>query len=416
MTGAMSGERALVISADGHAGAPMREYRPYLDAEFRDDFDAYASEYETRMGGSRITPPKHFFNPKVIEPYEERMIASGAIDGEFDPAVRIDRLESDGIAAEIIFPNQGPFGIGFGPANVGAPDHARAAARAYNRWIVDFCAGRTDRLGGQALLTFLDIDEDLETIHAAAASGLKGLVIPGVDTTGRIPMLWDEALDPIWAACEDTGLPVNLHAGVGIPTYTSPRPGMPAKVLIMLIGTEFPWFAHRPLWFLVYGAVFERHPALKVVFTEQHCDWIPGILARLDYSYTNFGTDDLWGYVPRKPSEYFASNCWVGASILSRAEAELRYDIGVDRMMFGADFPHVEGAWGQTTQYLQATIGHAGMTPPEARQFLGATAADVFGFDTDALAEVAARCGPSLDDVLTPSDAMPTPDVRRPPL
>ncbi len=102
----------------------MREYRPYLDAEFRDDFDAYASEYEARMGGSRITPPKHFFNPKVIEPYEERMIASGAIDGEFDPAVRIDRLESDGIAAEIIFPNQGPFGIGFGPANVGAPDHA----------------------------------------------------------------------------------------------------------------------------------------------------------------------------------------------------------------------------------------------------------------------------------------------------
>ena len=105
----------------------------------------------------------------------------------------------------------------------------------------------------------------------------------------------------------ETGLPVNLHAGVGIPTYTSPRPGMPAKVLIMLVGTEFPWFAHRPLWFFVYGAVFERHPALKVVFTEQHCDWIPGILARLDYSYTNFGTDDLWGYVPRKPSEYFAA-------------------------------------------------------------------------------------------------------------
>ncbi len=120
--------------------------------------------------------------------------------------------------------------------------------------------------------------------------------------------------------------------------------------------------------------------------------------------------------MPRKPSEYFASNCWVGASILSRAEAELRHEIGVDRMMFGADFPHVEGAWGQTTEYLQATIGHTGMTPPEARQFLGATAADVFGFDTGALAEVAARCGPSLDDVLTASDAMPTPDVRRPPL
>lgn len=407
-------ERVLIISADGHAGAQMRAYRPYIDPEFVDDFDVYAQQYEERMGGSRITPPKHFFNPKVIEPYEERMIASGAIDGEFDPDVRVERLESDGIAAEIIFPNQGPFGIGFGPANTGEPGHARAAARAYNRWITDFCSGHRDQLGGQAVLTFLDIDEDLEMIRAAKENGLKGLVIPGVDTTGRIPMLWDEALDPIWSACEETGLPVNLHAGVGIPTYTMPRPGMPAKVLIMLVGTEFPWFAHRPLWFMIYGAVFERHPRLKVVFTEQHCDWIPGTLARLDYSYTNFGTSDLWDYVPRKPSEYFATNCWVGASILSRTEAELRNEIGVDRMMFGADFPHVEGAWGQTSEYLRATIGSAGMTPDEARGFLGANAAELFGFDVDALAPIAARSGPVLSDVLVPSNATPTADVNRP--
>lgn len=411
---ATADERVLVISADGHAGAPMRDYRPYLDPEFRDDFDAYAREYELRTGGSRITPPRHFFNPKVIEPYEERMIASGAIDGEFDPEVRVERLEADGIVAEIVFPNQGPFGIGFGPPNTGAPDHARAAARAYNRWIADFCSGHRDRLGGQAVLTFLDVEEDLATIAWAAETGLKGLVIPGVDTTGRLPMVWDETLDPLWSACEDTGLPVNLHAGAGIPTYTSPRPGMPAKAMIMLIGTEFPWFAHRPLWFFVYGAVFERHPSLKVVFTEQHCDWVPGVLARLDYSYTNFGTDELWSYVPRRPSEYWHTNCWVGASILSRAEAELRHEIGVDRMMFGADFPHVEGAWGQTTEYLRATVGHAGMSPAEARRYLGGTAADVFGFDAGALAAVAARSGPRLADALTPSSAVPTPDVIRP--
>ena len=224
MTGSTNDERALIISADGHTGAPIREYAPYVDAEFRDDFDAYATEYEARMGGYRITPPKHFFNPKVIEPYEKRMIASGAIDGEFDPAIRLARLESDGIAAEIIFPNQGPFGIGFGPANVGAPDHTRAAAHAYNQWITDFCVDRTDRLGGQALLTFLDIDEDLRTIAATPAPELKGFVIPGVDTTGRIPMLWDESLDPIWSACEETGLPVNLRTRASGSPRT-PRPG-----------------------------------------------------------------------------------------------------------------------------------------------------------------------------------------------
>ena len=201
MTGERGGERVVVISADGHAGAPMREYRPYLEAEFRDDFDTYASEYETRMGGWRITPPKHFFNPKVIEPYEERMIASGAIDGEFEPRSASTAWSPTASPPRSSSPTRARSASGSAPPTSVRPMHARAAARAYNRWIVDFCAGRTDRLGGQALLTFLDIDEDLETIHAAAASGLKGLVIPGVNTTGRIPMLWDEALDPIWAAC-----------------------------------------------------------------------------------------------------------------------------------------------------------------------------------------------------------------------
>jgi predicted TIM-barrel fold metal-dependent hydrolase len=407
-------ERALIISADGHAAPPMRDYAPYVDLEFRDDFDDYANQYEARMGGSRVTPPRQFFNPKVIEPYERRMIETGAIDGEFDPDERVRRLESDGIVAEVVFPNNGPFGIGFGPANAGDAAHSRAAARAYNRWIADFCADHRDRIGGQAVLTFLDIAEDLHTIHWAKEVGLRGLVLPGVDTNGRIPMYWDEVLDPIWAACAETGLPVNSHAGAGIPSYGMPRPGMPAKNLVMLVGTEFPWFAHRPLWFLIYGGVFERHPGLKVVFTEQHSDWIPGTLAKLDYSYTHFGTQDLWDYVPRKPSDYWRTNCWVGSSILSRAEAELRAEIGVDRMMFGADFPHVEGSWGQTLEYLQATVGVAGMTTDEARRFLGGTAAEVFGFDLDALRPLAERAGPALGDAVAPTDAVPSLDVDRP--
>ena len=406
-------ERALMISADGHAAAPMSAYRPYVDAEFHDEFDAFVARHEAMRGGSRVTPPRHFFNPKVIEPYEERMIRTGVIDGEFDPAMRVASLEADGVVAEIIFPNNGPFGIGFGSAT-GDPALSVAGSAAYNRWIADFCSDYRDRLGGQAILDFIDVQRDLRTIAWAKEVGLKGLLIPGVDTTGRIPMLWDPSLDPIWSACEETGLPVNLHAGAGLPSYGMPPPGMPFKAYMMITGTEFPWFAHRPLWFLIYGGVLERHPRLKVVFTEQHSDWVPGTLAKLDYSYTHFGTTELWEYVPKKPSEYWKQNCWLGSSILSRAEAWLRTEIGVDRMMFGIDFPHVEGCWGLTTDYLRATAGNAGMTREEARGFLGLTAAHVFGFDLDVLTPLVKRVGPVLDDLLVPSDAQPTLDVNRP--
>ena len=37
--------------------------------------------------------------------------------------------------------------------------------------------------------------------------------------------------------------------------------------------TEVTWFGHRPLWYLICSGVLDRHPNLKLVFTEQFSDW-----------------------------------------------------------------------------------------------------------------------------------------------
>jgi hypothetical protein len=39
-------ERYIVISADGHAGGAIPDYRPYLESKWHDDFDAWAASYE----------------------------------------------------------------------------------------------------------------------------------------------------------------------------------------------------------------------------------------------------------------------------------------------------------------------------------------------------------------------------------
>jgi hypothetical protein len=105
------------------------------------------------------------------------------------------------------------------------------------------------------------------------------------------------------------------------------------------------------------------------------------------------------------PSEYFARNCYVGASFLRPIECTLRYDVGVDRIMWGSDYPHTEGSWPYTREALRASF--ADVPEPEVRSMLAGNAAAVYGFDLDALAVVAERIGPTVDQVAKPLASYP---------
>src|SRR5205823_1298077 len=104
-----------------------------------------------------------------------------------------------------------------------------------------------------------------------------------------------------------------------------------------MITLETPFWCSRPLKVLVYGGVLERHPKLKIVFTEFTSDWVPAILARMELMYRDLSLHAVVDPLPRSPSEYWYRQCYVGASLLSRDEVDLRHNIGVNNMMFGMD-------------------------------------------------------------------------------
>ena len=106
------------------------------------------------------------------------------------------------------------------------------------------------------------------------------------------------------------------------------------------------------------------------------------------------------------PSEYFARNCYLGSSPLRLSECEMRYQIGVDRIMWGNDFPHIEGTYPYTIEAMRYVF--AGVPEPEIRSILGGTAAKVYGFDLDRLAPEIARVGPTIDEVTAPLVDPPT--------
>jgi hypothetical protein len=146
-------------------------------------------------------------------------------------------------------------------------------------------------------------------------------------------------------------------------------------------------------WQLLLGGVFDRHPSLKLVFTELRSYWVKPLLDHLDQWMDRSGAG-----LAHRPSEYFAEHCSVTPSAIRRLEVEGRHDVGVDRLLFGADFPHVESTWPNTRDWIRATF--QGVPEAEARRILGENAIDLFGFDRTRLEQVAAAVGPLPADVL----------------
>ena len=77
---------------------------------------------------------------------------------------------------------------------------------------------------------------------------------------------------------------------------------------------------------------------------------------------------------------------------MPRAETEIRHAVGIDRVMWGSDYPHVEGTWPHTPKFLNDAF--AGVPEGEVRKMVGGNAIDCYGLDRGELSAVAERIGP----------------------
>ena len=398
-------EHLILISADGHAGPPIADYRPYVDRELLAEFDrfvvareAWRVERNRTMGlaaGDELVDA--LFGEEMVKLYADQdAVKRGGREGVHDSARRNAELEQEGVVAEVLFAdfqnsNEPPWGAAF-PFPDTNWQLRLAGARAFNRWLAEFCAELPGRRAGVALVQPHDIDAAVRDVHWIREAGLASVMLPTGDF--ELPSYHDPRYDPLWAACVDTGLPVTIHSG-GTPWEGyGPHAMWVTKV-------EFLWWARRPLWELIFGGVFERFPALQVAFTEQGADWIPSMLERLDEQYNSPFERGITDHLKKSPTEYWRSNCYVGASFMSRAECDIREEIGVDRIMWGADFPHIEGTWPYSLFALRDALN--GCSAEEVRMMCSETAAEVYGFDLDALRPIAQRVSPKLEDVLTPA-------------
>jgi predicted TIM-barrel fold metal-dependent hydrolase len=393
-------DRYLVISSDCHAGLPPERYRDYLDPRYRRAFDEALP-----LQIAQIERAAERFLVAEINA-EWRRGREAMLRGAWDHDARVRVLDADGIAGEVIFPdgitemNTPPFGAGLSlPTENVVPELQWAGARAHNRWLAELVAMAPERRVGVAIVPALwDVDEAVREVRWARANGLGGVLLPPL--WGKFPPYHHPRYEPLWSACEELGSVVHFHSGPAPSEeyfggeLAGTGPALPGAMGIYI--SEVAWWCVRPLTFLIWGGVLERHPRLRVAITEGTTIWAPEYLRLLDqrYSETHYSAKlgDYRSHLKHRPSEYFHRQVSLGASCMPRREAELRHEIGIGSILWGSDYPHPEGTWPYTREQMVDTFH--GLPEAEIAAMLGGNAARCYGFDTEKLATLVARIGP----------------------
>jgi predicted TIM-barrel fold metal-dependent hydrolase len=409
----------IIVSGDGHATPLVPTIAKYLDKEFRVHLDGLIREDAAYIASAATVarPPR-----LTLDTFDDRgLVRSGGELGSVDPDIRVEQMDAEGITAELIHIGtqhaQIPF---FGVTNGVWPDEVRAAgARAYHRWLAEFMAATGGRLFGVIEPgPCKDLDATIKELEWCAANGFVSVSAPGYTADSALPELFDAYFEPFWAACEDLGIVVSVHAGWGSPQVSiQDRQKQRASMGMMMEGDGETTGGHdfeiihkmmqekgspirrnlqqprRPMWKLMAGGVFDRHPELKMALTEIRADWVPATFEHLDQVFA-----DLQPGCQSTPSEYFRRHCLVVPSSPHRAEVAMRHEIGVDQFGFGQDYPHWEGLWPNTLNWLQHAFH--GVPEAELRAILGGNAVRFYGLPAAKLQMVAEKIGPSIDDIL----------------
>ena len=340
----------LIISADSHVFEPGDLWIKALGRRFGDRVPHAIDSFENHPG-------RFFYVGKPGEAAKlDELVDANSKDRRLedlaragsDPAFRLELMAKDNIAAEVLNPTWGLW-----IPRIPESDMRNACAEVYNDWILDYCSHDLKRLLPIAMIPIVDVEWAIGEQRRTVKRGARGVMIGTNPIEGAKPYR-DHCYDPFWAAAEEAGLPVTLHIVTGKVrdpfTYhgTKERESVPG-CFIELFQEAAPVLAND----FIFGGIFDRFPRLTIFLSEYDASWLPILKYRVD-RIERFPAFD---HLKKKPaSRYVEENIFAGV-INDPLAAKLRSEIGVDRIMWGSDFPHPPCPYPNTTQNVERVLG-----------------------------------------------------------
>lgn len=259
-----------------------------------------------------------------------------------DREARLKVMDDQGLEATWMFPT-----LAVGVEVAMQPDipACLATLRAFNRWLAeDWGFAYKNRIYAAPVISFSDPDWALEEVEWAIAQGTKVVTMrngPVYTPTGTTSPGAPE-FDPVWARIEEANLVMAPHAGNDGYDFLGKmwEPWgdyaafhvSPMRKVVTSQRAVPDFFAA-----LICHKVFERFPRLRVASVENGAGWIKPLKARLFRGHAQ-----TRGYYAKNPLDQFDEHIWVTPFWEDDCE-ELVTHIPVERILFGSDWPHLEG-------------------------------------------------------------------------
>ena len=284
------------------------------------------------------------------------------------PELRLQDQDLDGVQAEVLY---GVLGAAMRLKN---GEVIAEVLRIYNDWVAEFCATYPDRFAGIASVASHAIEAAITEVHRVTARGvLRGVEI---SCTHDMKPLFDPVWEPLWVEVENAGLPLLFHTiGPQISYNYSSFGRLQQRHAFAVHITSFQLSMAKVIMEIIYGGVLESHPKLKIVIGESGIDWVPYILDHMDLEWQDQFRDLT---LTMKPSEYWRRQCF--ATYQSDPIGLRLLDIiGEENVMWGSDFPHPDGVWPDSQEFIEREFQN--ISDESKSKIICGNAARLYGFE-----------------------------------
>ena len=260
---------------------------------------------------------------------------------------RVAKLEEQGLEGVWLFPTLGVLYEELLKHDIEA---VKAVFRGFNRWLEeDWGCNYKDKIFASPYISLADVDFACEELEWALSCGARTVCMrPAAvftpDQGSRSPAHTD--FDPFWARVNEAGITVVVHAGdSGYTTHGYVRDGFtsvgfgggPMTPNIKHFNIERA--AYDFLITLCFERLFERFPNVRIASVENGAEFLPDLFRKLRQSRDRLSG---LGYYKEDPGLLFREHVWINP-FWEDDVYEVESLMGADRVIFGSDWPHIEG-------------------------------------------------------------------------